>query len=331
MKYINCFPVLFLFLNIAVCRAFGIGIIAFSRSISRGESAIVIYSAPESKGSPYILINKTKIIYPAPFLKKDFYIALLPWPLGAKSFDAAIISTNMSGVCQTAFIPFNIKETAYRTCRIDVIDSFLDKTGEPGQYGKNNHAGRLRQYNTVMEELQKRTVFDIRHETSSIATNMLFDNYIGAFLPIKNARVTSPFGEHRFIYLNNKVIGSSYHYGNDLAGTGTDSIFASNSGKIFFSGYNGLNGNMIVIDHGLGLYSVYCHLSTVFMKTGDFVPKGVSIAKSGHTGYAFGDHLHFGVIINGVGVNPDNWMDQGWINVNIIDVIAAAKKSMESL
>ncbi|MBD3840162.1 MAG: M23 family metallopeptidase, partial [Epsilonproteobacteria bacterium] len=87
---------------------------------------------------------------------------------------------------------------------------------------------------------------------------------------------------------------------------------------------NGIYGNMPMIDHGLGLYTLYGHCSSIAVKNGDIVKKGDIIAKSGMTGLALGDHLHFGVLVQGVEVRPEEWMDQHWLNDNVYKVFTQA-------
>jgi murein DD-endopeptidase MepM/ murein hydrolase activator NlpD len=102
-------------------------------------------------------------------------------------------------------------------------------------------------------------------------------------------------------------------------------IRPQNGGEVVFTGYNGLYGNMPIIHHGLGLYTLYGHCSTVNVNVGDVISSGMNIANTGKSGYAMGDHLHFGILVQGIEVRPDEWMDESWIKLNINDVINNAK------
>lgn len=103
-------------------------------------------------------------------------------------------------------------------------------------------------------------------------------------------------------------------------------IVASNDGKVVFSGYNGIYGNMPIIDHGLGLYTLYGHCSVIEVKEGDEVKRGEVIAKTGATGLALGDHLHFGILVQGVEVRPVEWLDSKWIRDNIDKIFKDADR-----
>jgi murein DD-endopeptidase MepM/ murein hydrolase activator NlpD len=75
----------------------------------------------------------------------------------------------------------------------------------------------------------------------------------------------------------------------------------------------GIYGNCVVIDHGYGLQSLYGHLSEIGVKEGDAVQRGQVIGKSGQTGLAGGDHIHFSMLLEGVQIDPKEWWDAHWI------------------
>ncbi|MDD4856421.1 MAG: M23 family metallopeptidase [Sulfuricurvum sp.] len=84
-------------------------------------------------------------------------------------------------------------------------------------------------------------------------------------------------------------------------------------------------GNLPIIDHGFGLYTLYGHCSEVHVHEKDNTQAGQEIAKTGMSGYAMGDHLHFGILVQGIEVRPEEWMDSKWIADNITSVIDTAK------
>jgi murein DD-endopeptidase MepM/ murein hydrolase activator NlpD len=113
--------------------------------------------------------------------------------------------------------------------------------------------------------------------------------------------------------------------GLDLASVAMGPITSSNGGKVVFSQENGIYGNLPIIDHGFGLYTLYGHCSDVHVQEGDVASVGQQIAKTGLSGYAMGDHLHFGILVQGIEVRPEEWMDSKWIVDNITSVIENAK------
>jgi len=104
------------------------------------------------------------------------------------------------------------------------------------------------------------------------------------------------------------------------------SIRASNPGTVVYADENGIYGNMPMIDHGLGLYTLYGHCSQILVKEGDHVNAGEVIAKTGTTGLALGDHLHFGMLVQGIEVRPVEWFDGKWIKKFIDNVFSEADK-----
>jgi len=166
--------------------------------------------------------------------------------------------------------------------------------------------------------------------TTRVGDNMVDGFFTEPFLPIKNASVVGSFGDHRSYYLGTDVISESYHKGVDFASVKEDTIVAPNNGVVIFAAPNGIYGNMSILYHGLGLFTLYGHCSSFLAKEGDLVSKGQPIAKTGMSGLAFGDHLHYGVLVQGVEVRPLEWFDANWIKLNVTKVIDEAKNIIAS-
>lgn len=99
-----------------------------------------------------------------------------------------------------------------------------------------------------------------------------------------------------------------FHNGIDMAAPGGSPILAAYDGKVVASAYSGSMGNYIMIDHGDGLYTIYMHASALYVSKGETVTAGQRIAAVGTTGRSTGNHLHFGVRLNGEYVNPRNYL-----------------------
>lgn len=98
-----------------------------------------------------------------------------------------------------------------------------------------------------------------------------------------------------------------FHNGLDMAAPGGSPILAAYNGKVVAADYSSSMGNYIMIDHGSGLYTIYMHASALYVSKGKEVAKGEKIAAVGSTGRSTGNHLHFGVRLNGNYVNPRNY------------------------
>ncbi len=135
----------------------------------------------------------------------------------------------------------------------------------------------------------------------------------GAFAQLGNSQVEASFADHRTYIYKGKDVDQQTHLGFDLAVTSAVPLAASNNGVIVNASWLGIYGNCVVIDHGMGVASLYGHLSSIDVKVGDRVTKGQILGRSGMTGLAGGDHLHFTMLVGGHPVNPVEWWDGHWI------------------
>jgi len=137
------------------------------------------------------------------------------------------------------------------------------------------------------------------------------------------AAVESSFADKRSYIYKGKKVDEQVHLGFDLAVTLHVSVPAANDGRVVWADNLGIYGNCVVVDHGYGLQSIYGHLSEIAVKPGDMVKKSQSLGKSGSTGLAGGDHLHFSMQVDGVQVNPIEWWDEHWIKDRILSKVGA--------
>ncbi|HEY0712861.1 MAG TPA: M23 family metallopeptidase, partial [Polyangia bacterium] len=133
------------------------------------------------------------------------------------------------------------------------------------------------------------------------------------FMPMQNAAVKGSFADRRTYTHAGKPVDTQDHLGFDLASNKQAPVQAANAGRVALARYFGIFGNCVVIDHGFGLMSLSAHLSTIAVKEGDRVTRGQEIGRSGATGLAGGDHLHFTMLVHGLPVTPVEWWDGHWI------------------
>jgi len=144
------------------------------------------------------------------------------------------------------------------------------------------------------------------------------------FLPVANAAVRSSFADRRTYIYNGKPVDQQDHLGFDMASVQHAPVVAVNDGLVVLAEYFGIYGNTVVVDHGYGLMSLYGHLSEIGVKEGDAVKRGQTIGKTGDTGLAAGDHLHFAMLLHGLAVNPIEWWDPHWIKDRIARKLGTA-------
>ncbi len=125
--------------------------------------------------------------------------------------------------------------------------------------------------------------------------------YDNCFTQPVEGTVTTEFGLKR--YTNDNPVPSR-HAGVDIANAEGTPVLAAASGFVIVADYNGVSGNTVVIDHGLGVRSYYFHMSQLNVKKGEFVDEGSEIGKVGSTGYATGPHLHFNIMVHDNSIDP---------------------------
>ncbi len=304
-----------------------------SYGIKKGGSALVVFKAEDKNMQElYIKTPFGKKFYPTPFYKKGYYISLLAWPIKEKKFRADIVAKDKAGNISRAHVALYIKPIRYRKSTITLTDNFLN--GKVANFieevaPKLAKENPLKQFIYINETERKKNE-DLIHKISSNTDKSLVKNfYIKPFYPLKNAARVASFGDYRTYIYKGKKVSNSYHLGIDLASTKMAKIKSSNKGEVVFAHFNGIYGNNIIIYHGLGLYSLYGHCSSFLVQKDDMVKRNQTIAKTGKTGMALGDHLHFGILVQGVEVYPLEWMDKHWMKVNIFDIIKDAKKIID--
>ena len=144
----------------------------------------------------------------------------------------------------------------------------------------------------------------------------------GPFLRLPG-KTEASFADYRTYIYGGQPVDHQTHLGFDLAGSEHMPVRAANDGVVVFAGFFGIYGNAVVIDHGCGIQSLYGHMSSIAVKEGDQVKNEQEIGRSGQTGLAGGDHLHFTMLLDGIPVNPVEWWDPHWIHDRIEAKIAA--------
>jgi murein DD-endopeptidase MepM/ murein hydrolase activator NlpD len=169
-------------------------------------------------------------------------------------------------------------------------------------------------YLYINRNLRKASEERIREATRASAPAPLWE---GAFFRQPNSSPLSGFADRRSYTYKGQVIDSQTHLGFDLASLRQSPVTAANNATVVFAGPIGIYGDVIILDHGLGIFSLYGHLSAITVKVGDRVQRGDTIGRTGETGLAAGDHLHFSVMLYGVHIDPVEWWDGKWIRDHV--------------
>ncbi len=248
--------------------------------------------------------------------RPDHVIALFAHPYNVPAnVRAVLVATDKAGNTREMPLVYELKNVNYKKSTIAISDSFIQNKVAPLLTDVSARQGSAKEiFVRVNQGLRKENEDRIAAITKKGASSMLWK---GAFSQLSNSKVEANFADARSYSYNNEIIDNAYHLGYDLSVTKQYPVEAANSGTAAFTGDLGIYGNAVILDHGLGLFTLYGHLSAIDVKTGDPVTQRQILGKTGETGLAAGDHLHFGVYLNGVAVLPVEWWDQKWIDDNI--------------
>ena len=288
--------------------------------INQGGSELVVFTPSGYVTESGVRVGKyTFRSFPLPSQPAQrFSLFAYPWDLTGDVVPVAF-ARNPAGAEATARFWYKLFPKKFRARDLPIDDAFLEKVVnqiDPG--GSGDLLTRFLKINSEMRRRNNQTLADLRLKT---ADKFLWS---GPFLPLTNAAVESSFADKRSYIYKGKKVDEQVHLGFDLAVTLHVSVPAANDGRVVWADNLGIYGNCVVVDHGYGLQSIYGHLSELAVKPGDMVKKGQSLGRSGSTGLAGGDHLHFSMQVDGVQVNPIEWWDEHWIKDRILSKVPAS-------
>jgi murein DD-endopeptidase MepM/ murein hydrolase activator NlpD len=237
-------------------------------------------------------------------------VALLALPYDYKGAALAITAVDEAGNVATRGIPGELKPRKFPHDRIEIKDSFLQAKVPELLPQHPPSAPLVEAFLVVNREHRKQAEAEKRKLAAKTADKPLWE---GAFVQPRNTKVFANFAETRTYIYQGREIDTQVHYGYDLASTKQSPVPAANKGTVVFAGPLSIYGNTIVLDHGIGLQTLYGHLSSIDVKVGDAVGKEQVLGRTGATGLAIGDHLHYEVLVNGISVTPLEWWDAKWM------------------
>jgi hypothetical protein len=286
--------------------------------INQGGSECVIYRVSGNVEASGVQVGQR--FFPGFKFDKDlnFAVFALQYDLPADT-PMKVVARDAAGNEVTADFWHKVFPKKFRSRDIPLEDSFVQKVvpeimshtptvkdqGDPVKNFVEINSNLRRQDHAKIAELSKKSPGEFL--------------WHGSFVQLSNSKVESYFADRRTYVYNSKPVDQQDHVGFDLSVVQHTPIEAGNDGKVVLAEYFGIYGNAVLIDHGAGLISLYGHMSEIDVKPGQMVKKQEVIGKSGATGLAAGDHLHFGLFLQGVPVNPTEWWDQKWINDHVLD------------
>ena len=247
----------------------------------------------------------------------------VPWDLADEAQVRLRAEDDAGNAAEVAFVDrFFPKPPARDTIALD--DAFLSKVvTEIRQQTPEleDRGGLLENYLQINRDLRKRNAEELVALAPRTAGAFLWTE---PFLPLRNAKVMSSFADQRTYVYQGKDVDAQTHLGFDLAAVARTPVPAANRGVVVLSRYFGIYGNTVVVDHGLGLATLYSHLSSIDVKEGETVERGQVLGRTGKTGLAGGDHLHFTTLVRGLPVDPREWWDGAWIRDRVAPKVGPA-------
>lgn len=312
-------------------------VVSNSYNIKRGGSAAVVVEVHDKNlDKKYITFNDKYSFELIPFIKENFYAVIIAWPIEIEfdDFDRVdLVAIDKAKNKTITKIPLYIKDLEIKKDKLNISDNFIDKVSVPVLKMSDMNIPSLKTDIFVEQnsKLRSKNVNRIKEESLKSMSKELVDTYkIYPFKRLEKSKTFAGFAEKREYFYNNELIDNAWHLGMDWASIKHADIKISNTGKVIFNDFLGIYGNTLIIDHILGLQTLYAHTSKFKVQKGDIVKINQKIAKTGSTGAVFGDHLHFGVLVQGIEVNPIEWMDKSWIKTRITNILDEAKQEIKS-
>lgn len=293
-----------------------IQILHSERYISPGGSGIVIYRLSDAQSRHGAVLNGK--FNPGHLVgdgRDDAYIAFFALPYDADKIEGSKIEAiDIAG--NKASVPFSTiyKQADQKSDRINIGDSFLStKIPEFEQYHPEMSGSLLEKYLYTNQDIRQANNQKISELCSDSVSEKLWQ---GRFHRMAGSS-RAGFADHRTYYYQGKPIDQQVHLGMDIASTRRADVKAANAGRVVYADYLGIYGNMVLLDHGQGVFSLYSHLSQINVAPEDMVDQQTVLGLTGTSGMAGGDHLHFSMLINGIFTTPKEWWDSHWIDVTI--------------
>jgi murein DD-endopeptidase MepM/ murein hydrolase activator NlpD len=237
----------------------------------------------------------------------------------------SVFARDVAGNQATSHLEHRVFPKPFAKSRIEINDAFLQRVvpaiaqNTPGANIDTNDL--VKGFLTINRDLRQQNNRTIAELARKSRPEMMWRE---AFSQLGNTSIESRFADYRTYFHNGREIDQQVHLGFDLASLQQAPVTSSNRGVVVFANYLGIYGNCVIVDHGLGVQSLYAHLSTIDVKEGDVVEKGHTLGRTGATGLAGGDHLHFTMLVNGVALNPVEMWDPHWMEDRVFRKIREA-------
>lgn len=310
-------------------------VISNSYNIRKGGSAAVVVEVKdENLVDKYITFNNEYRFELIPYKKENFFMAIIAWPVWEEDFSRVnLVAVDKANNKTITKVPLYIKDLKIKNDNIKISKNFINQISVD-VLQRSNMETPLEDKDIFVKQnrdLRVKNVATIRKASLENMSKQMVDKFdISAFKRLYGSKTFAGFAERRHYYYEGEKIDEAWHLGMDWASVKHATVKLSNSGRVIFNDYLGIYGNTLIVDHGFGVQSLYAHTSKTFVQNSENVRAGDKIALTGSSGAVFGDHLHFGVLVQGIEVNPLEWMDKDWIKTRITNILQEADYTIKS-
>ncbi|MGH8260381.1 MAG: M23 family metallopeptidase, partial [Steroidobacteraceae bacterium] len=304
-----------------------ISVVSTLHYINQGGSEMVVYRVSPSAVASGVQVGDDEYPgYPAsgahisnadPGLRVAFFALL--WNQSPTTPISLYARDDVGNEAHATF-DYQVFPKKFRASRIEVSDRFLQKVVPPilanaPQLKVADPSNLLAAFLVINGELRREDARKIAALARLTAPEILWQ---GPFKQLVDSAVEAGFADQRTYIYHGEVVDHQVHLGFDLASVAGAPVHAANRGRVVHAGWLDIYGNCVIIDHGMGLQSLYAHLSSIGVKVGDMVQKGEEIGHTGSTGLAGGDHLHYTMLLAGHAITPIDWWSPKWVQDRIL-------------
>lgn len=290
--------------------------------VRRGGSGAVAYRLSEKTERDGVEVGEVFFPgYAAPSGQAGQRVAIFAVPTDApRDPPVRVVAEDAAGNRASASWALVVQERALPEADVRLPQSFLEgKARDLAEAQRIDTSDLVQAFDAVNTKLRAANEARIREVVADTRGERL---WTGAFAQLANSQVTSRFAEKRTYYVDGEPVSNATHFGYDLASTSSAPITAASAGRVLYADDLGIYGNCVLIDHGLGVSTLYGHLSRLDVAAGDTVEEGQTLGLSGATGLAGGDHLHFAVLVGTHYVDPLEWWDAEWMRTHVDRALA---------
>ncbi len=302
--------------------------------INQGGAEVVVYQVTPADVASGVRVGDVE--YPGlpatgagiPNAAPGLRVAFFPFLFNqAPGTPVALWARDEAGNRAQASLDSKVYAKQFRKSTIPLDDAFLQKVvpsilQATPELAVKDPADLLASYLVINRDLRQQNNATIRAiGRTKTAQEILWR---GPFRQMVNSAVEAGFADDRTYVYQGKAVDQQVHLGFDLASTQHAPILAANRGVVVMAGFLGIYGNCVIVDHGMGLQSLYAHLSSIGVQEGQTVEMNAELGRSGQTGLAGGDHLHFTMVLHGEFVTPVDWWSAQWIEDRVMRKLRAA-------